>query len=363
MQFDKQPLDLRPKRFIRKDGGESVQYFLPKTEYLRSSNYWLKRLHVNDVITLTGINPSIRVDNGCLEICQGGTLANTNPDAVYYPRASHNLSWVIIDSPNGYVTIDALRWLRTQEIGVMVVTNGVPTIFHDVEKPIVSLRRRQYVCNPLVVGRWILRGKLATYTRVFNNIPEWETVHDLIHGTTLDNVTNLMDLRLLEGRIAKKYWQYQAFTLKTYKKFPTWWLEFKNRSSDVGVNNKHATHPINAILNYAYAVVTGMIKRKCIMTGLDVSIGSLHADNDRRDSLCYDLLELVRGDVDVVLLTWAKSVIWRRTDFRTSELGVVSLDDSLRRVVIEKISHLQKEVDKVVKDYVLFLLRVYPVKG
>ncbi|MBX3640096.1 MAG: hypothetical protein KF888_06215 [Nitrosomonas sp.] len=48
---------------------------------------------------------------------------------------------------------------------------------------------------------------------------------------------------------------------------------------------------------------------------------------------------------------------WRRTDFITSEKGVVSLDNNLRRVVVEKIVHLQQMVDEVVKDYTLFLLR------
>lgn len=358
-KFKNEPLDLRPKRFKREDGGESVKHFLPMTEFKTSSSYWLKQLqNFNTVITLTGINPSVRVEDGYLSIQQGSTLADLQPETVNYGRGVHGISWIIIDSPNGFLTVDALRWLDSQRIGVMMVSSGEASILlQDVTKPIVSLRRRQYQGQILNIARWVLRGKLNTYLCNFPDLPNAEELHDLIQGNGLDNFTDVNDLRLVEGRIAGAYWKYHAFRLRTYKKFPTWWGEFNQRSSSIGTNgNRYASHPINAILNYAYAVIAGMLKRKCVMAGLDTAIGSLHADNDRRDSLCYDLLELLRGEVDKVLLTWAKSVKWRRTDFITSERGVVSLDNNLRRVVIEKITPLQITIDKIVKDYTLFLL-------
>jgi len=352
-RFKHEPLDLRPKRFTRPDGGESVKHFLPELEFKRSSGHWLKQLRGCGAITLTGISPSIRVEDGNLSITQGSTLADLDPVSVCYPRAVHGLTWVIVDSPNGYVTVDGIRWLHAQQIGFMIVTTSGGIILHDVAKPIVSLRRRQYSIDVMRVSRWVLYGKIATYLRLFHDIPNREELRVL----RLDNVHTINELHLIEGRIAGVYWKYQAFTLKSYKKFPPWWNDFTQRSSGIGANNKHATHPINAMLNYAYAVIAGMIKRKCMLVGLDVAVGSLHADNDRRDSLCYDLLELLRGDVDYVLLSWAKTVKWRRTDFITSEKGVVSLDNNLRRVVVEKIAHLQRAVDKIVKDYTLFLLR------
>lgn len=358
-RFKNKPLDLRPKRYTREDGGQSVQHFLPVKEFKSSSTYWIRQLQHNSIVTLTGINPSVCIDDDCLSIKQGFTLGDMSPEYVAYPRGVHNLTWVIVDSPNGYITIDALRWLESQNIGVLLVSNGEARILiQDITKPIVSLRRRQYQIDAVIVAKYVLRGKFQTYLDMFPNIPNADELHDLIQAG-LDGFNDVNDLRLIEGRIANSYWKYHTFTLRSYKKFPPWWSEYNQRSSGIGTNgNRNATHPINAILNYAYAVIAGMIKRKCVMVGLDVAVGTLHADNDRRDSLVYDLLEFLRGEIDNLLLTWAKSVKWRRTDFLTSERGVVSLDNNLRRVVIEKITPLQVTVDKVVKNYTLFLLRL-----
>ncbi|MDV6344070.1 CRISPR-associated endonuclease Cas1 [Nitrosomonas sp. Is37] len=356
----KEPLDCRPKRFTREDGGESVQHFLPMRELRASSNYWLKRLRTSTVITLTGISPSVSVDNDSLVIKQGATLADMAPPTTRYPRGVHRLAWVVIDSPNGFVTIDALHWLESQRIGLMMCSGGnTSVLLQHVDKPIVSLRRAQYSGNVVVIARWVLRGKLAACLDAFPDLPNAQELHELLHGDTLSQLVSVNDLRLVEGRIAGAYWKHHTFTLNHYAKFPPWWSEFDRRSSGIGnTGNRHATHPVNAILNYAYTVVAGIVKRHCALLGLDTAVGSLHADNDRRDSLVWDLLELIRADIDKLLLTWMKSVKWRRTDFLTSERGVVSLDTNLRRVVVEKVSTLQSSVERIVKDYTLFLLRL-----
>ncbi|MGH8628972.1 MAG: CRISPR-associated endonuclease Cas1 [Gammaproteobacteria bacterium] len=54
---------------------------------------------------------------------------------------------------------------------------------------------------------------------------------------------------------------------------------------------RHATHPINAILNYGYSMLAGQVERAAVIRGLDVAVGSLHADSDGRRSLVYDLID------------------------------------------------------------------------
>jgi hypothetical protein len=40
---------------------------------------------------------------------------------------------------------------------------------------------------------------------------------------------------------------------------------------------RHATHPVNAILNYGYSMLAGQVERTAVTRGLDVAVGSLHA--------------------------------------------------------------------------------------
>lgn len=71
-----------------------------------------------------------------------------------------------------------------------------------------------------------------------------------------------------------------------------------------GRSRQPARDPFNAMLNYAYGVLYGMVERACILAGLDPCLGFLHADNYGKPSLVFDLIEPFRilGDRAVVLL-------------------------------------------------------------
>jgi CRISPR-associated protein Cas1 len=49
--------------------------------------------------------------------------------------------------------------------------------------------------------------------------------------------------------------------LTHYKKIPKHWLEFSQRTSSISGGNRHATRPVNALLNYSYSVLAGQVKR------------------------------------------------------------------------------------------------------
>jgi CRISPR-associated protein Cas1 len=45
----------------------------------------------------------------------------------------------------------------------------------------------------------------------------------------------------------------------------------------VSGRNRHATHPVNAMLNYAYAVLESQVRIATVSQGLDPHVGYLHA--------------------------------------------------------------------------------------
>ena len=88
-----------------------------------------------------------------------------------------------------------------------------------------------------------------------------------------------------------------------------------------------------AILNYGYSMLAGQVERTAVTRGLDVAVGSLHADSDGRPSLVYDLIEPLRPVLDAQVLGWAAGVRWRRADFVVTTEGKVRLSAGLARVV------------------------------
>jgi CRISPR associated protein Cas1 len=67
-----------------------------------------------------------------------------------------------------------------------------------------------------------------------------------------------------------------------------------------------ATNPVNAMLNYLYALLEAEARLATATLGLDPGIGVLHVDTPYRDSLACDLMEPIRAEVDAFVLAWLK---------------------------------------------------------
>lgn len=87
------------------------------------------------------------------------------------------------------------------------------------------------------------------------------------------------------------------------------------RPSMVSGRNRHASHPVNAMLNYAYAVLESQIRIAAVSYGLDPTIGYLHATRSGRVALVYDLMEPLRPRVDRSVLAFVCTHTFTPTDF------------------------------------------------
>lgn len=357
MAKPKPPIDLRPK-IINYQGYKTIRHFIKKNEIARSSEYWCRQLlKKTDVLAVTGYGAIIRVENGKLAVKNGFTMNDQTLEYATYARGAKSLHYLILDSfaGSGYITFDAIQWCDSQNIGV-IIRGAESMLIHRPVKPATDLRRRQYFADPLTVAKWILREKFKCMLKNFPLLPMRDSMKECIEGVGL-NTDSMRELILIEARTALIYWRYHTFELNHFAKWPEWWKTFDQRASNFG-GNKNATHPVNAIFNYAYSIAAGMVKRHAIIIGLDTALGSLHLDSDRRDSLIYDILELVRADIDRLLLPWLKATKWRRTDFQVNMKGVVSLEPTLARVVIQKTAPIDASVKKAVKRYTLFILKL-----
>ncbi len=145
-------------------------------------------------------------------------------------------------------------------------------------------------------------------------------------------------LRLVEGRAAFAYftcWQTIPLRWKGTgrKPIPPEWHHAGLRQSFVSGTNRHATHPVNAMLNYAYGILESQVRIAAVAAGLDPTIGYLHACRPGRVALVYDLMEPLRPQVDRMVLDFVQGRTFDPRDFVLTERGVCRLHPQLARTV------------------------------
>jgi CRISPR-associated protein Cas1 len=102
-----------------------------------------------------------------------------------------------------------------------------------------------------------------------------------------------------------------------------------------GRSRRPPLDPINALLSFGYALLTGDCLSACQSVGLDPTIGFLHAFRPGRPSLALDLMECFRPlVVDRMVLTLINNQQVRLEGFRTTASGGVEMDEETRKAVI-----------------------------
>ena len=126
------------------------------------------------------------------------------------------------------------------------------------------------------------------------------------------------ELRGIEGSASRKY--FDAFPDILDQSLWNW----KGRSQHPGKD------PINALLNYGYAFLDREVRVAILMCGMDSRIGFFHANDGRKHSLVFDLMELFRQPViDPLVLTLANQRSIKPDDFIKSK-DECRLTDSAR---------------------------------
>ncbi len=112
-----------------------------------------------------------------------------------------------------------------------------------------------------------------------------------------------------------------------------------------GRSRRPARDPFNAVLNYCYGILYGLVEKACILSGLDPYIGFLHADNYNKKSLVFDLIEPFRiyGEQTAAYLFTGKKM---KEEYYDSKEGTVSLNQRGKPVVVEA---MNKHLDETIR--------------
>ena len=110
------------------------------------------------------------------------------------------------------------------------------------------------------------------------------------------------------------------------------------------VRSQHpALDMFNALLNYAYGILYGLVESALIQAGIDPSIGIFHRDEYNKPVLVYDVIERFRFWADIVVIQLCmQEVIF--PDFFTEKDGGIWLEKEGRQLLISTFNDYMSEV-------------------
>lgn len=274
----------------------------------------ISQIPKHGVLTLYGFGIRVTMQSGHLCVEDG---IGPNRRAFRLPRVEHRLRRLVVIGSDGFVSLAALRWLADQNASfVMLERDGhVLATTGPVRPSDVRLRRAQALAEQsgaaLRISRELISRKLAGQERVARDkLLDPMTAEAIAKlGTEVECAETLDAIRWLESKGASLYWSIWrnlpvSFPKNDLRRVPQHWRKFDTRKSPLSGSQRLAADPVNAILNYLYAVLESEARLAAAALGLDPGLGFIHMDAAARDSFACDLMEPVRPEVDAWVLDW-----------------------------------------------------------
>ncbi|MCH1981167.1 type I-C CRISPR-associated endonuclease Cas1c [Ruminococcus sp. OA3] len=112
-----------------------------------------------------------------------------------------------------------------------------------------------------------------------------------------------------------------------------------------GRNKRPPMDNVNAMLSFAYTLLTNMVASALESVGLDPYVGFMHTDRPGRVSLALDLVEELRAVfADRFVLTLINRKMLSGKDFTRKEDGAVIMNDKARKMFLSEWQNKKKEM-------------------
>ncbi len=341
-------------------------------EWAERCGYWLRALEAgtpkrkrrereSSPLVLVGHGLSMQVDGGSLLIRDGHTHFPAERREYRFFKGGLDLPpRIVIVDGSGNISLDALDWLAEQNIDLIrlgydgrIITltgnNGYSADRQKVTWQIATRaneQKRLEFTLPLIEGKiketlYNLEHLMKPSASTDKAIETAQAALGVLSTNPPDAVAKLYDY---EGRVAQGYfyaWRDLDIKWKAGKRYPiqSEWKRYFSRSSlntRTRIRNMYATHPINAMLNYAYGVLESTVRIQAIADGYDPSIGIAHGDaiKPQRHAFVFDLMEPIRPVTDRTIIKLIKEHTFSGADFMLQPNGVCRVNPELCRSLV-----------------------------
>jgi CRISP-associated protein Cas1 len=320
-----------------------------------------KRAKAQPALILAGHGVSMRVENGALTIQNGFTHYPQKREIIRYFRRDIALpERIILLDGSGSISFDVLSWFAEQKVSLIRVdwkgdivcvagASGYSANPHRVrwqwetrENP----DQRNEFCRSIITRK--IEATIITLEKSIPRSDKWEramrSAYAALSRLEENPPENLSELRALEANCAASYFRsWVGMPIKwrgiSRRPIPENWHSIGVRSSPYHLaGNRNAAHPVNAILNYAYAALESEIRIKTISEGYDPTIGIMHEGSDGSSKFIFDLMEPERPKVDRSMLNFIKGLVFDPADFVIRTDGVCRLNPQMARMVVVRVS-------------------------
>ena len=282
------------------------------------------------IVVADGYGISLRVLYGKLHVEDG--IADRRRTLVL-DRAGSGLERLVLLGKTGTLTLEALAWLRA--IGAALVHLGPDGALLTHSVPFGydghPIRRAQALATAtgldVVLARELIARKLDGQRKNLARLRVGDLkTFDALQGV-LDRTSTIDEVRLCEAKAAALYWSaWSAISMRLrgrdLARIPARWARYDARASVLTGGPRAATNPVNALLNYLYALLEAESRLALLAAGLDPTLGVLHADQRNRDSFALDAMEPIRTDVDAFVLDLLETRVFTSRDFVELPNGV-----------------------------------------
>jgi CRISPR-associated protein Cas1 len=320
-----------------------------------------KRAKAQPALILAGHGVSLRVEGGSLAIRNGFTHYPQKREIIrYFPGDVALPERIILLDGSGSISFDVLSWLAEQKVsfiridwkGDIVCVAGASGYSANSFRVRWQLETRENPEQRNDFCRSIITRKIeATIITLEKSIPrsdKWEramrSAYAGLSRLEENPPENISELRVLEANCAASYFRsWVGMPIKwrgiSRRPIPENWHSIGVRSSPYHLaGNRNAGHPVNAILNYAYAALESEIRIKAISEGYDPTIGIMHEGSDGSSKFIFDLMEPERPKVDRKVLDFIKGHVFDPADFVIRGDGVCRLNPEMARMVVARVS-------------------------
>ena len=277
-----------------------------------------------------------------------------------YSDVQEQEEWFITQLPYEKIVISGKGYISTEALGLLNENNRNVILVNSQGKPVSQMsglmdsmtatryRMGQYdtfrdpeKCKYLT--KQFLKAKLESQIRFLESLgrdDSKETVNSL--RKYLNQIEYSSEFSKIEAKAGQVYFRYYTTLFDPRHKF-----ESRNNSS-LRITKRNASDPINALLNYGYAVLAGEIYKFVNGVGLDAYFGFNHRSHTGFQPLVYDIIEPFRWLVEKAVFHIANTDDWRHKlrfrDYACTKNGQVVLSDRIKKNFLERLEReFQKE--------------------
>lgn len=264
--------------------------------------------------------------------------------SIEYPPHQLPFDWVIVDNYTGFVSWSALRFLMAHSIPIVHMAwngnlYGVTSPPGPIQARVKLGQYRTYTDASRRVGyaSAFLRAKLdlsqthldALATRHAVDAGAFRAEVQRHPGAKWTGTDRLLEI---EAKCANVYWREYRAAIGAL------WPDsgFISRGNTSYSWTRNAADPINALLNYGYAILEARCRVAVVRAGFDPTIGYLHSIAPSKHPLVYDFQELGRALVDSTILEMVRaepSICTKGAFLRTTDWGLRLAPETAQKLV------------------------------